>query len=225
MSALAVGTPVRLTAFPGTLRRFTNVPGAVHALHPLAVDVLFEGEAEPVAVLPAYLTRQDAKMPRRSPLTLRAPQDDRTEAERQAEGVSWLRSLGYRVIETDTHRGGATCGKCSRAQKRKVMAACPICHAPCWSPTTGADAGLEDTSVQHPRWPGRPVPSMPVEWKRGPRAPRRPAQIERERLGEIVIAWDRHSLAAAAVVEFERGLGIAPLAEVEAQNAGKCGSL
>jgi hypothetical protein len=217
----AIGTPVMLIAYPGPLRRFQGVQGTVTADHGAVAEVRFEGEEKPVPVAAAYV-QTVTKPKRRSPLNLRTPADNRSEAVRQAEGVKWLEKLGYEVQQTDTHRGRAICGKCSRTEGRPVFAACPHCHAPGFSPTTGADAGLEDTTVQHLRWPGKPVPSMPVEWKAGPDAPRRPAQIRRERLGLIVVVWDLPSLAAA-LVEFERWLGIAALAEVEALCARKEG--
>jgi hypothetical protein len=162
----------------------------------------------------AVATNSPAKKTRRSPLKLTEPKDDRTEAQRQAEGVAWLRGLGYTVIETDTHRGKAICGKCSRSQKRRVETQCPTCHGPGFSPTTGADAGLADTEVQDARrWPGVPAVTLNVEWKAGASAPRREAQALREARGEIVVVWDLPSLAGA-IFAFEDSLKLEVHAEV-----------
>jgi hypothetical protein len=136
-----------------------------------------------------------------------------TEAERQEEIVATLRSLGYRVLVTDVTRYRASCGKCSRQNGKRVYLRCPSCSEAGWSQGLAGDPGISDLLVQSDRWPGKPCPTWAVETKRGPSAPRKPEQLERERRGEISIVWDLPSLCSALVM-FERSLLVAPLAAV-----------
>ncbi len=148
---------------------------------------------------------EEEKQKRRSPLRLKEPKDNSTEADKQKVVVQNLNLMKYRVIETDTHRGKAICGKCSRLQERTVYGECPGCHGPVFSPSTGAEAGLPDLLVTHPvRWRGN-IWFM-VEMKRDEKADRRAEQVALAEAGLSIIAWSL-PMVLHAIVAHEQRMG------------------
>ena len=150
---------------------------------------------------------------RRSPLRLSLVADTRSEAERQTEGVRWLRSQGYAVDLVGQGRRPFPCAKC----RQMVFPTGEV----------GNTAGVADTHVNHPKRWQSPLIELPVEWKKCPdpgtekgRRTKwfsdRPEQEARYNAGRIVVVWDLPSLAVA-LARFEIDvLGIEPLPLVAA---------
>lgn len=212
------GERVKVIAAPGKLKPHLDKEGEVLAIpcqNPVyLVTVRFDDDLK-VTLQGAYLKRVRALQTRRGAFHMYVPGDTRSEEERKLAGIGWLVRLGYRVLDTDSHRGKAICGKCTREakkipgnQKAVVYGSCPKCKAPVFSPTTGADSGVPDTLVWrngYPRGGG-----FLLEWKDGEDGKRRPDQADLEEMGMIVVAWDEPSMAYA-VVAYEREIGVEPL--------------
>lgn len=193
-----IGDSVRLKAFPGSLAKYQHAPGKVRKILPgkgteIAL-VEFEMEGNPgFADVPVpYLVVIKATQ-RRGVLNLHLVKDDRTEAERQAEGIAWLHSNGYTVLTIGQGRKAVQCPKCGD-----------------WNVPTGYvgnSPGCPDTLVTHDGWPV--ACGLLMEWKDGENGERRPGQEKLEERKRIVVVWDMASMLCA-LWRFERR--ILPLA-------------
>jgi hypothetical protein len=123
---------------------------------------------------------------RRSPLNLHAPKDTRSEAERQAEGVAWLRAHGYTVLEVGKGRKGVTCRSCGA-----------FSFPTGWQ---GNDPGVSDTLITRDSWPLGCA--LMLEWKDGEKGQRTKEQAALEAAGRIWVVWDLRT-CLAAVYTFE----------------------
>jgi hypothetical protein len=152
------------------------------------------GWLAPAPVLPAST--------RRPPLFLHAPKDERDEASRQTEGITFLESHGYEVDEVAKTRKGTVC-KCGQFVTPKGY--------------QGTTPGTPDTAISHPRYPGTPRVVLTIEWKKRPWTvdskpldDREEEQLRRLQCGRNAGAWDLPSLCLA-VTRWESSLGIDPL--------------
>lgn len=138
-----------------------------------------------------------------APLRLSMPADTRTEAQRQTEGVKWLRSMGYNVDLVGQSRRPTQCPntKCRTMVFPKG--------------DVGNTVGVADTKINHPKRWQSPLIEMPIEWKDCPdpgtekgrhaqwfKSGERKEQEARFLAGRIVVVWDLLSLAQA-VARFE----------------------
>jgi hypothetical protein len=148
-----------------------------------------DGTEEGIVVpdVPASYLAPTLPKRRRSPLNLHAPKDTRSEAERQAEGVAWLRAHGYTVIELGKGRKGVRCRDCGTF-------AVPTG----WQ---GNDPGAPDTVVTRDSWPASCA--LLLEWKDGEKGARTKEQAELEAAGRIAVVWDLRT-CLMAVYAFER---------------------
>jgi hypothetical protein len=154
------------------------------ALSDGAVTVVPSGYLHPVT---------PPKTPRRSPLTLTADKDNRTEAEKQRECLEWLQDKGYEVLVVGQY-------------KKRVQ--CPNCKEWHWPDGGyGNTPGYPDLSISHPsHWatPGRRRPALLIEMKRNAKEPERtPAQLRLASLGISGIVWSL-AMMLTEVYEFER---------------------
>jgi len=194
---------------PPNLRRFAECEGVVTAFDPAqgAAEVDFGGER--VGVMVRYLAPAPTgeKRKRRGVLNLRAPKDERTEAERLDDGAKDIEQLGYRVWRVGQGKAVAICHRCSRISRERggkpmVQIRCRDCGSLGYAPSTHSTMGVPDTFILCPRrWPRRTV--LPVEWKDDKNGKRTEEQAELEAAGVIVVVWNSETLFAA-VAEFER---------------------
>jgi hypothetical protein len=102
---------------PSAFKSLVGVVGVVQTITPdkrcPVATITYETE-HPLEDIPlAYLVPAPADKPkRRSPLNLHEPADDRSEAERQREMVTWLAVNGYLVLETGKARRMVKCQDC-----------------------------------------------------------------------------------------------------------------
>jgi len=139
-----------------------------------------EPDAEPIP-------EPETKKTRRPPLNLRPPRDDRTESQRQAEGVAFLTKHGFIVLQIGQGRKAVRCNTCGDWQ----------------IPTgfIGNSEGAPDTLVTHPDWPAGA--GLMLEWKKTATSKRQPAQEKLEKLGRIVVVWDL-ATCLTAVAQYTR---------------------
>lgn len=200
MPDLAPGDPAVLRNAPGPLRRWRGASCCILAVEPtqhgpfarIRVDDGGDGVELRDIPLP-YLSPAPAEKPtRRGVLNLHEPRDDRSEEEKQAEGVRFLRELGYRVTVTGKRPEPATCTACTAEEGHPVITLCPKHRKPVFSRGAINNAGLSDLLVTHPmRWgsPGRRRPSVEIEYKKDEKAARKPAQEERAAEGVTAFVW------------------------------------
>jgi hypothetical protein len=152
---------------------------------------------------------------RRSPLNMKVQRPRIPEKVRQSAGIYILTLYGYVVLELGQKKTPAVCRKCSRQQKRRVVAQCPSCKGVVWNGVSDNTTGTPDTMVSHPRWAGTlHVPLWtPLEYKaveaNGDEADVREEQADLVDRGLSQIAHDEHE-AVAAVLRVEAALGIDP---------------
>lgn len=228
-TAVAVGDTVRLGVTTGAYARYKGLTGEVTVLHldpPVhRATVHFDdgSEAGIIAqdVILNYLVRvETGPKKRRSPLNLTAPRDSRSEADKMAEAVAWLRERGYVVFEVGQFRQQAICHKCSRDAHRAVLAFCSTCHSKVFSPGTGSTPGTPDTYVLHPqRWPRAervPPAHLPMEWKQAEKSERKPEQKALEAAGLIAVVWSLSTCLTAVYRYEDEVLHIEPHPEIVA---------
>jgi hypothetical protein len=131
-------------------------------------------DGDTLADFPGSFVEKVAAPKRRSPLNLHAPKDTRSEAERQAECLNWLRNAGFLVLEIGQGRKGQKCDECGHFQvPRGYM---------------GTTPGTPDSMVTSLTWPEGTW--VGIEWKAGPNAEVRPEQQQLLNARRIIIAWD-----------------------------------
>lgn len=151
------------------------------------------------------------KQKRRPPLRLHAPKDDRSEAERMAEGLALIRGWGYEYLGVGQSRKAAICHQCTRKAKRRVRIVCKDCGSFGFSPSTSSTPGTPDSFAWHPTYPG--LLMAPIEWKDGPNGDRTDEQAALERAGRIAVVWDELSLCRA-LHSFELLINVTPRPEL-----------
>lgn len=182
---------------PGRLSRYRNQECTVQETYPeqgvTYARVVFGNGAEESAPLHYLKPVGPSPLLRRSPLTLKPDADNRTEQQRQQEGITWLRERGYVVLVVGQFLKRSKCEKCGE-----------------WGFPTGGygnQRGVMDTLVSHPaHWgeAGKVRAILGVEWKRSATEPKRtPEQLELQSAGISVIVWSVPMLAKA-IYEFER---------------------
>ncbi len=183
------------------VREVTEIPGSHLA------RIQFHGSDTCIEINTLFLKKAafpavEVKNPRRGPLTLREPKDKRTEAERQKQGVEFLRDLGYWVDEICRTRVGQHCQKCGA-------------YVPPAAGYNGTDPGVSDTKVSHPHWPGNPIPELAIEWKKRvfipgitkPGDEREATQLKRIEQNRSRAAWNLQTLCDA-LSQFEDSIGL-----------------
>jgi hypothetical protein len=197
------GDIVKIVTTAGNYRRYTGKTATVRLCFTERVygrDALFanllvhDGSEQgmeikdvPVAYLRAAPSATE-KPKRRSPLNLHEVQDKHTEAEKQADAQKWLTERGYLILASGQFRSAAVCWDCTREHKaqasgrgedpnkiKPVKVLCIHHNHPVYSPDTGNTEGLPDWLVTRADWPR--LVAAPIEWKRGAKAHRRPAQV------------------------------------------------
>jgi hypothetical protein len=141
----AIGKVVRITE-----DKRCPVATVTYDEHPVLEDI-------PTAYLIPVPTKE---VKRRPPLNLHAPQDDRSEAERQKEMVAWCQANGYLVLETGKARKMVRCNTCGTVEYPRG-----------WQ---GNTPGCPDLFVHGLHWPA--LLWMGVDVKAGAKAEVQPEQ-------------------------------------------------
>ena len=205
VAAFAAGQVVTIRAGGPTIyRKFEGVPCSIRRIETatnievaelVVEDGPLKGHELP-DVCTAFLSPlPPEKAPRRGVLHLHAPEDDRTEAEKQKEGVSFLQKLGYKVLVSGQYL-------------KKVQCTAEGCGHWFWPQGFGNSVGYPDISLTHSqRWP-RCVWAL-IEYKKDENAPRSPAQIALAEEGRTVFVWSLDMLVDA-VLGVEAAMGVEP---------------
>jgi hypothetical protein len=202
MDSVDIGQRVVLRTAIGRYREVWDIPGQVVSVS-ASYGVQFarvkfdNGFVDDLALgylNPAPVTRQKEThvlTPAETDTPIAGLADERDEAERQAEGVGWLRENGYTVLEIGQSRARVTC---------------PGCQHP-FFPTgyQGNTPGTPDTLITHDDYPE--ACGLLMEWKTGPRADVRKEQKELARRQRVTIVWNL-AMCLTALVRFENHLGV-----------------
>lgn len=217
---------VKVAPASGPIRNHMNETGRITKIEnsQFVMIATVQFESGPALEIPLpYLQpvpKETVKATRRPPLYLHEPKDERSEAQRMADGLAFIERFGYETLRVGQGRAAAICHKCSRESRDRggphfIRIQCKDCGSQGYAPSTNSTEGTPDSFVWHPRWPAWTM--LPVEWKDGPKGKRSPEQAALESAKRIVVAFDTPSLCWF-IAEFEdRTLKLAVLPEIEAE--------
>jgi hypothetical protein len=203
---LFVGQSVTLR--PGVPKAFANLVGAIGVVAGITEDkrcpvatVTYDDHRILEDVPTAYLIPAPSDKPkRRSPLNLHEPKDERSEAERQREMVTWLAINGYLVLETGKARRMVKCEDCGNS----------------FYPTgwQGNTPGCPDLFIHGLHWPA--LMWLGVDVKAGHSAEVRPEQKRLMDQKAICIVTNLPELRRLIADREEHAFGNKPAEEVKA---------
>lgn len=181
MVILREGCPAKYRAWQGFPCRIRHVEDATNIQ---VADIIVDNGTENGVIVcdvpTAYLAPAPAeKAKRRGVLNLHSPKDDRSEAEKQKEGIAFLLKLGYKVLVSGQYL-------------KKVQCTAEGCGHWFWPQGFGNSVGYPDVTLYHPtRWRsgrGRIRPLL-IEYKQSEDAKRSERQIELAGEGVSAFVW------------------------------------